>query len=147
MTILGVLKVIHNDNERLTKIIEHFGCDSGTIHRLDANTQMLCLKASGPGMPPTVLEKIEHIPIGKGMAGLAVERNKPINSCNIQTDASGDVNPGAKATGLHGSIVVPIHDAKGNAVGSLGIATKEDRMFTDEEIEELDKCGRVIAIA
>ena len=37
-----------------------------------------------------VLATIATIPVGKGMAGLAVERGRPVDACNLQTDASGD---------------------------------------------------------
>jgi len=144
MTILEQLKQTSDDNERLMLLIQHFGCDSGAIHRLN-DDNMLCLKANGPGMPQQVLEKIQTIPIGKGMAGLAVERNKPVNSCNIQQDTTGDVNPGAKETGLQGSIVVPIRNSEGKAIGSLGIASHKERTFSEEEIAELEQCALAIA--
>jgi L-methionine (R)-S-oxide reductase len=147
MTLLDELKETSDANERLAKIIAHFACDSGAMHLVDATTDgHLHLKAHGPGMPEFVLDKIRIIPVGKGMAGLCVERNEPVDSCNIQTDGSGDVQPGAKQTGLQGSIVVPIRDATtGQAVGSLGVATMKERTFTPAEIEELLECAKVLA--
>ena len=96
-------------------------------------------------MPEFVLEKIRIIPVGKGMAGLCVERNAAVDSCNIQTDESGDVQPGAKQTGLQGSIVVPIRDGSGVAVGALGVATMKERTFTEAEIGELLECAKILA--
>jgi putative methionine-R-sulfoxide reductase with GAF domain len=91
-----------------------------------------------------VLEKIRTIPVGKGMAGLAVERAHPVTVCNIQTDTSGDVRPGARATGMEGAIVVPI--LRGHqAVGALGIANREERIFSLEETALLTEVGRRIA--
>jgi signal transduction protein with GAF and PtsI domain len=78
------------------------------------------------------------------MAGLAVERKQPVNACNIQTDSSGDVRPGARATGLQGSIVVPMLRGT-EAVGALGIANRTERTFTDSEAEDLLEVGRVLA--
>lgn len=100
----------------LARIVREFSADSGTIHFLGADSN-LHLSAATPGM----LENVLAI-IGKRMAGLAVERRQPVNACNLQTDTSGDVRPGAKATGLAGSIVVPIFDGSA-AVGALGVAT------------------------
>jgi GAF domain-containing protein len=77
------------------------------------------------------------------MAGLCVERNQPVNACNIQTDASGDVRPGARATGLQGAIVVPIV-RDGKPAGALGIANRHERTFTDEEIAQLMKAGEAL---
>jgi hypothetical protein len=78
------------------------------------------------------------------MAGLAVERGQPVDACNIQTDASGDVRPGAKATGLSGAIVVPLF--RGEAIiGALGIGNRRERIFTAEEAERLMEAGRRLA--
>lgn len=144
MTLHEDLKQTSDDNERLSMILKKFACDSGTIHHLGEDGN-LHLKATGPGMPEVVLAKISVIPVGKGMAGLSVERNAPVDSCNIQTDSSGDVNPGAKMTGLSGSIVVPVRNAEGVAVGALGVATRTDRTFTEEEIAELLDCAKILA--
>lgn len=146
MTFLEDVSQISDANERLAKIIHHFSCDSGAIHMMNDQDGCLHLAANGPGMPPFVLDKIRIIPVGKGMAGLCVERNAPVDSCNIQTDATGDVQPGAKQTGLQGSIVVPIrHAESGAAIGALGVATMKERTFTPEEIEELLEVAKVLA--
>jgi L-methionine (R)-S-oxide reductase len=116
--------------------------ESGTIHRLDTRG-LLCLEAS-VGIPAPVLPVIREIPIGKGMAGLAVERRAPVTACNLQTDTTGDVRPGARATGLQGSIVVPIL-AGGEPVGALGVANQRERTFTPQETELLLDVGRRLA--
>jgi L-methionine (R)-S-oxide reductase len=144
-SIIDSLKSTSDDSERLALIIIHFGCDSGAIHLLGEDG-MLHLKANGPGMPDFVLEKIRTIPVGKGMAGLCVERNASVDSCNIQTDTTGDVQAGAKETGLQGSIVVPIRDTLyGPAKGALGIGTRNERTFTESEINELLECAMILA--
>ena len=128
--------------ESLTRILAQFGADSGTIHLL-GNDGLLHLKTASAGIPQVVLDTVRDVPVGKGMAGLAVERKQPVNACNIQTDTSGDVRPGARATGLQGSIVVPI--LRGNeAIGALGIANRHERTFTDDEAQELLEVGRVL---
>jgi GAF domain-containing protein len=67
-----------------------------------------------------------------------------VNSCNIQTDATGDVRPGARATGLQGSIVVPLLQGA-DAVGALGVANHRERTFTDAEAADLLSVGRLLA--
>jgi L-methionine (R)-S-oxide reductase len=128
----------------LARILTHFGADSGTIHML-APDGALHLQAASAGIPEAVLNTVRTVPVGKGMAGLAVERRQPVNACNIQTDASGDVRPGAKATNLQGSIVVPIMRGSA-AVGALGIANRHERTFTDAEASLLLDAGRVLAV-
>ena len=105
-------------NDALARILTEFAGDSGTIHLL-GDDGVLHLRAASAGIPQVVLDTIKDVPVGKGMAGLAVERRQPVNACNIQTDASGDVRPGARATGLQGSIVVPIL----RGVNAIGAAT------------------------
>jgi signal transduction protein with GAF and PtsI domain len=124
----------------LARIVAQFRADSGTIHLLGADG-LLHLTAASAGMPEAVLAVIKAIPVGKGMAGLAVERREPVNACNIQTDASGDVRPGARATGLAGAIVVPIFLGE-DVVGALGVANRGERTFTEAEIADLIAAGR-----
>lgn len=133
----------HAEVLRLT--IEHFHADSGTLHLIEADG-MLHLKAASAGIPEQVLAVVRVIPIGKGMAGLAAERREPITACNIQKDASGDVRPGARATGMEGALVVPV--LKGEAaVGALGIANRAERTFTQEETALLMDVGREVGKA
>ncbi|KWT64212.1 GAF domain-containing protein [Hyphomicrobium sulfonivorans] len=130
-------------DNNLARIIGEFAADSGTIHFI-ADDGLLHLAAASAGMPEQVLAIIRTIPVGKGMAGLAVERAQPVDACNIQTDTSGDVRPGAKATGLAGSIVVPIFNGE-TVVGALGVANRSERVFTADEIARLQEEGRKLA--
>lgn len=143
MTIEERASALHGESAALARIVDDFAADSGTIHFLGADG-LLHLAAASPGIPDAVLSIIRTISVGKGMAGLAVERAQPVNACNIQTDASGDVRPGARATGLAGSIVVPIFDGD-KVVGALGVANRSERTFADEEIARLLEEGRRLA--
>lgn len=128
----------------LARILMEFKADSGTIHLL-AEDGLLHLVAASAAIPEAVRRTVRTVPVGKGMAGLAVERGQPVNICNIETDTSGDVRPGARATGLQGSIVVPILDGD-RAVGALGIANHHERTFSDDEAGELMDIGRRLAV-
>jgi L-methionine (R)-S-oxide reductase len=134
-----------NLHEVLRLTIEHFRADTGTIHLLESDGVMH-LKAASAGIPEPVLKAVEIVPIGKGMAGLAVQRKEPVSVCNLQTDGSGSARPGARATGMEGAIVVPIF-LGGEAVGALGIANRAPRTFTSEETALLTDVGRAIAEA
>lgn len=126
--------------EALARIVADLDADTGTVHLLGPDG-LLHLKAATPGLPEPVLGAIRTIPVGKGMAGLAVERGRPVDACNIQTDGTGDVRPGARATGLAGAIVVPIF--RGDAiVGALGVATRRERTFSEQETGRLIEAGR-----
>ena len=129
------LTAASNDDDALAHIVAHFAADSGTIQFVEADG-LLHLAAVTLGMPDAVLAAITTIPVGKGMAGLAVERRAPVDACNIQTDASGDVRPGARATALSGAIVVPIFRGE-DVVGALGVANRSERTFSEREIADL----------
>jgi GAF domain-containing protein len=115
----------------LEATLQHFAADSGTVHLLEPDG-LLHLKAASRGIPEVAVERFRLIPVGKGMAGLAVERAQPVTACNIQTDGSGDVRPGAKLTGLEGAIVVPML-RDNHAIGAFGIANRAERTFTEGE--------------
>jgi len=69
-----------------------------------------------------------------------------VGACNIQTDASGDVRPGARATGMEGAVVVPIFDGE-KATGALGIANRVARTFSSAETALLIEVGRALALS
>jgi L-methionine (R)-S-oxide reductase len=119
----------------LVATMHHFGCQAGTIHRLRTAGDLLELIAHA-GIPPVVVQIVQTVPIGKGIAGLAAERREPVTLCNLQTDTSGQARPGAKATGMEGSIAVPML-VDGTLRGVLGIAKATAYDWTKEETELL----------
>jgi len=125
----------------LDAALTHFGCQAGTVHLLREGVLKL---AASKNIPPPVVQIVETVPIGKGIAGLAAQRLEPVTICNLQTDTSGQARPGAKATGMEGALVVPILQG-GDAVGALGIANRAPRTFSPEEIALLMDIGRAIA--
>jgi putative methionine-R-sulfoxide reductase with GAF domain len=100
-------------------------------------------------LPPPVLAQVRIIPVGKGMAGVCAELNEPVTWCNLNRDSSGVVQPAARSTGLAGSIVVPVRDGSardgGVMVGTLGIANRGERTFTDAETAVLVACAASLA--
>jgi hypothetical protein len=78
------------------------------------------------------------------MAGVAAEKVHPVSTCNLQTSAAPEVRPGARATGLQGSIVVPILLGD-EVVGTLGVGCKGPRSFTLVEVGALYELGRALA--
>ena len=129
--------------QELEEIVRRFQADTGTLHLIEAG--VLVLKGH-VGIPPQIAEIVRRVPIGKGMAGLAAERNAPVSACNIQTDSSGDVRPRAKETGVNGAIVVPVRDAGGNVRGTLGIGVHRVYEYTPEETERLlEEAARLVS--
>jgi putative methionine-R-sulfoxide reductase with GAF domain len=116
--------------EALQAALSHFECAAGTWHTLENDTLIL---AAACRIPPPVLSVIQSVPIGKGIAGLAAQRKEPVSLCNLQTDESGQARPGAKATGMEGSLAVPALSPTGELKGVLGIAKPTAHDWTDGE--------------
>ena len=56
-------------------------------------------------IPPPVVEAVRVVPRGKGMAGIALTTREPVQTCNLQTDESGRVQPGARSVPVRASEV------------------------------------------
>ena len=129
----------------LGSILAELGCQTGTIHRTAADGE-LKLEAQ-VGVPEFLLPKIASIPFGKGIAGCAAERKGPVQLCNLQTDTSGVARPGAKATGVNGSLAVPVLAPDGRVLGVLGVGKLVPHEFTPEETARLEARAAELAKA
>jgi hypothetical protein len=121
-------------------ILAHGGV-AGTVHRRSG--EVLTLAAS-LNIPPPVVEKTKIIPRGKGMAGLAWERNQIVSTCDLKADQSGDVQPGAKAVNAQGAAAIPVHDSSGELRAVVGIAFATDRDFSGAELDELTRSSAAL---
>ena len=115
----------------LRSYIARNGGVAGTVHLRGA--EQLELRAA-VNIPPKVAEIVRAIPRGKGMAGLAWERDEPVHTCNLKTDTTGDVRPGARAVDANAAVAVPVHDAAGQIRCVVGIAYDGERAMGDSEL-------------
>ncbi|WP_419211869.1 GAF domain-containing protein [Maribacter sp. X9] len=137
-----ILKEPNQDwKELLVAILKFYDCTTGTLHFLDKNS-LLQLETQ-IGIPDFLIPKLTTIPIGKGMAGIAAERMKPVEMCNLQTDDSGVARPSAKDTKVEGSLAAPLI-LKGKLYGTIGIAKPIPYDFTKEEMDLLMTIGAAI---
>jgi L-methionine (R)-S-oxide reductase len=143
----GLLKNNPNRETVLEQILHivlaKFHSETGTIHRLDGENQLLYL-VSQVGLPPQMLEIVKTIPVGKGIAGQVILQNKPVTICNLQNDSSGVAKPGAKQTGVGGALCVPLRDGE-KVIGTLGIGTRREHEYSATEINSLQEIGGRIA--
>lgn len=134
--------------EALDLVLREAGAQGGTIHVLDGDGDTLRLAAWSRGIPEPVLAAVREVPVGKGMAGAAAQRREPVSTCDLQSDNAGGVaRPGAKATGLRGSICVPMLRSDGRLAGTLGVGSADSRVYTEQEVADLLAAGRAIADA
>lgn len=121
----------------LKAFLQRHDAVAGTVHvTLPDDRDMLALRAA-VGIPPKVQEVTARVPRGKGMAGLALERGAPVSTCNLQTDESGDVRPGAKAVQAQAAVALPVQ--RGDAVVVVGMAWMNDRELPESVLEQLAK--------
>ena len=127
----------------LFEAIARLGADSGTIHVKDPDRDVLLL-AAHHHIPDGLLEHIQEIPWGKGLAGIAAERAEPVHHGNIKLSPAREIHPRARACEVRGAVVVPILSGS-EAVGTLGIGCEVDRTFTPLEIRWLLSFARGLA--
>lgn len=118
-----------NPDAVLRAALAHFECAAGTVHLLKDGALSL---AAHVNIPPPIVQIVQTVPIGKGIAGLAAERREPISLCNLQTDTSGQARPASRTTGMEGSLAVPMLAGE-TLRGVLGIAKAEAHEWTEVE--------------
>lgn len=118
----------------LSQLIKDVGAVAGTVHYKSGET--LELRAA-VNIPEPVRLITQHIPKGKGMAGLAWERGQPVQTCNLKEDKSGDVRPGAKAVDAKAAIAIPIEGADGEILAVVGVAFMSDGELPAEQVARI----------
>jgi L-methionine (R)-S-oxide reductase len=121
-------------DEWLQTFLTAHGGTSGTVHLHRDGALHL---AAAENIPPPVQQVVAVIPKGKGMAGLAWEQNRPIQTCNLKEDNTGSVKPGAKAVNAKAAVALPVNHADGSIRAVVGIAFPDERQFTDEDLDRL----------
>ncbi|SMH72366.1 GAF domain-containing protein [Candidatus Nitrosotalea okcheonensis] len=119
----------------LRQLLVEIGAAAGTVHMCEGQGLRL---AAAINIPDAVKEAMNWIPSGKGMAGLALEQGKPIKTCNLKDDRSGNVRPGARAVDAKAAVAIPIRDHDDAIVAVLGVAFADEREIGDSELQELE---------
>jgi L-methionine (R)-S-oxide reductase len=117
--------------EWLESFIEQHGGIAGTVHVQRGEDLYL---TAAHNIPPTVVAIVAHVPHGKGMAGMAQVKKSPVQTCNLQTDDTGNIKPGAKAVDAQAAVALPVLDREGAVRAVVGIAwSKEGEIGPAEE--------------
>lgn len=115
----------------LREFLRRHGAVAGSVHLVDGDHLAI---AAAVNLPPPVIAATTTIPRGKGMAGIAWERDAPVQTCNLKDDASGAVRPGAKAVDAMAAVALPIHAASGSIRAIVGLAWMDDRVLADDVV-------------
>jgi L-methionine (R)-S-oxide reductase len=109
----------HAQQHWLEALIANLGGIAGTVHVQRGEDLYL---TAAHNIPPDVVTIVAHVPRGKGMAGAAQIRKQPVQTCNLQTDETGTVKPGAKAVDAQAAVALPVLDETGTVLAVVGIA-------------------------
>ncbi|HEY6035042.1 MAG TPA: GAF domain-containing protein, partial [Kofleriaceae bacterium] len=115
-------------NDWLRGLLARHGAVAGTVHVVKGD---LLVIAAAHNIPPKVQEVTSAIPLGKGMAGLAWQHDKPISTCNLQEDVTGAVKPGAKAVDGKAAVALPVRASSGRVRAVVGLAWADARDLAD----------------
>jgi L-methionine (R)-S-oxide reductase len=126
----------------LVEFLSHAGAVAGTIHFHQKGGLVL---AASQNIPEKVQQIVAWVPSGKGMAGLALERGEPVQTCNLQEDRTGAVKPGAKAVDARAAVALPVRDPSGVIVAVVGAAFADDREISGAELERLQGASASLA--
>ena len=121
-------------NRWLYDLLGRHGAIAGTVHVVRGDALEI---AAAHNIPPKVQEVTAKIPLGKGMAGLAWQHDKPISTCNLQEDATGAVKPGARAVDGKAAIALPVHEASGVVRAVVGLAWPDERDLSDVLVTQI----------
>jgi hypothetical protein len=115
---------------------------AGTVHMVSTPDELVL--AAAVRIPEPVKQIVAKVPRGKGMAGLALERDEPISTCNIKTDATGQVRPGARAVDARAGVALPVHDADGKVRAVVGVAFTDEKALSESELAELARSAATL---
>ena len=121
-------------NEWLRGLLGRHGAVAGSVHVVSGDHLAI---AAAVNIPPKVQEITAQIPMGKGMAGLAWQHDKPIQTCNLKEDTSGQVKPGAKAVDGKAAVALPVHDTSGMVRAIVGLAWTDERELSDAQVSAI----------
>jgi L-methionine (R)-S-oxide reductase len=136
---------MYEQNEAHQQWLEAFIKDldafAGTVHVQRGDDLYL---TAAHNIPPPVVQIVAHVPHGKGMAGVAQVKKAPVQTCNLQTDASGTIKPGAKAVDAQAAVALPVLDADGNVRAVVGVAwRREGEIGADQEQAMMEAAARL----
>lgn len=136
---------MYEQNQAQQKWLESFIAEqdgiAGTVHVQRGEDLYL---TAAHNIPPPVVAIVAHVPHGKGMAGVAQVKKQPVQTCNLQTDQTGNIKPGAKAVNAQAAVALPVLNDLGEVRAVVGIAwSKEGEIGAEEEQAMMKRAASV----
>jgi len=114
----------------LQDFLARHGAVAGSVHLLKEGALHL---SATHNIPPVVQAAVKLVPEGKGMAGLALQRREPVQTCNLQGADSPDVKPGARAVNARAAIAFPVMNDNAGVWAVVGMAWMDERQITEQQ--------------
>jgi hypothetical protein len=125
----------------LESFIAEHDAFAGTVHVQRGDDLYL---TAAHNIPPHVVQIVAHVPHGKGMAGVAQVKKEPVQTCNLQTDATGTIKPGAKAVDAQAAVALPVLTASGDVRAVVGVAwRREGEIGADQEQAMMQRAAQL----
>jgi L-methionine (R)-S-oxide reductase len=107
---------------------------AGSVHRMAGGELVLSVAKN---LPPPVVEAVRRVPFGRGMAGQAAQTKRPFQTCNLKSDPSATVRPGARTVAAQAAVALPVLDPTGAVRAVVGIAFAREGELAEPEIATL----------
>lgn len=132
-----------------TKAVEVMGADGAILFRLDTATQTVRAVSRAGVITQELVTGLE-LPVGQGASGLAVARQQPVWTANLQVDMTipfpDPVRAAMKRDGLTAVIAIPLLVPSGETFGALAVFFRYERDFHDADVELLSAFGSQASI-
>jgi len=127
----------------LELLIAQLGGVAGTVHVQRGEDLYL---TAAHNIPSHVVAIVAQVPHGKGMAGVAQVKKQPVQTCNLQTDETGHIKPGAKAVDAQAAIALPVLDETGAVRAVVGIAWSKEGEIGPAETQSMMKLAAALPL-
>lgn len=128
----------------LEKGLDITGFEKGTLHLLNEHEKTLELKYHR-GFSPALVESVNVLKSGEGVAGKAVSSRKPV-LVSIDEYPSLRIYPHLKEEKIRLTVGIPLL-TKEKAIGAITLSSRSFRILTQREIHLLESIGDQIGMA
>ena len=123
----------------LDAFLARHGGVAGTVHRAESvdGAEGDLVLVAWSRLPAPIVEIVRLVPRGKGMAGRAQVERRPFQTCDLTSDPSPTVRPGARLVDGRAAVALPLLDAGGTTRAVVGISFAHEGTLPDDEVERL----------
>jgi signal transduction histidine kinase len=130
-------------NRSLERVLQLMDTAAGAIHLYDAEKGVLRL-ATWRGFPPEMVDRIDGLPLGSGLASQVFEWGEPVIISEMGAYPHAPLS--SLATGSEAYVGVPM-SARGRPLGVLSVIGRPGHQFDANEVALLDSIADQVGVA